>query len=255
MSETATTNNNELDVEDLKFLERNPRTHDVRNKAMIEDSLRRNGFARSIVLNEKNEILAGNGTTEMATIVGMKKVRVIDTDGDEIIAVRRNNLTLQQQMELALYDNRTGDGELRYDPFVLKDYASMGVPLEDMFTAGELEKIFDGLDVDMAFGADRNGHVTEEGGSEPPTKNSDPLGLGDVDADDDGEATAGIASQVRMVQLFYDGPQHDLFVELIRKIKCALDGENSTMTTSDAVLEILKRADAANLASPDESKL
>ena len=73
---------------------------------MIADALQKVGAARSIVIDEDNVILAGNGVTEAAAGAGITKLRVIDAAGDELIAVRRSGLTAEQKRALAIYDNR-----------------------------------------------------------------------------------------------------------------------------------------------------
>lgn len=71
--------------------------------------MQRYGAARSIVIDEDNRILAGNGTIDGAKAAGIKNVRIIETDGDEIIAVKRTGLSEEQKVGLALADNRTAD--------------------------------------------------------------------------------------------------------------------------------------------------
>jgi DNA modification methylase len=71
--------------------------------------LQRYGAARSIVIDENNRILAGNGTIEGAKSAGIENVRVIETDGTEVIAVKRTGLTENEKVGLALADNRTSD--------------------------------------------------------------------------------------------------------------------------------------------------
>ncbi len=60
-------------------------------------------------VDEENRVLAGNGTIEGAKAAGLKNVRIIDSEGDEIIAVRRTGLSEEQKVGLALADNRTAD--------------------------------------------------------------------------------------------------------------------------------------------------
>lgn len=55
----------------LKHDPRQIRRHTEKNLAMIGDGLRAVGAARSIVLDEDNEILAGNGTIEAAAAGGL----------------------------------------------------------------------------------------------------------------------------------------------------------------------------------------
>ena len=88
---------------------KNARKRTAQSKHLIQESLNRYGAARSIVIDETDRILAGNGTIEGAKAAGISKVRIIETDGDEIIAVRRTGLTEHQKVGLALADNRTSD--------------------------------------------------------------------------------------------------------------------------------------------------
>jgi DNA modification methylase len=76
---------------------------------MIVESLQRFGAARSIVIDEDNVILAGNGTTDAAAVAGIDRVRVVEAAGDELIAVRRRGLTAEEKTALALADNRTAE--------------------------------------------------------------------------------------------------------------------------------------------------
>jgi hypothetical protein len=101
--------NGRMSINDLLPDPKQARRRTPRSEAMIEASLREVGAARSIVIDEDNVTLAGNGTVAGAKAAGIKNVRVIDADGDEIIAVRRSNLTDEQKVKLALFDNRTGE--------------------------------------------------------------------------------------------------------------------------------------------------
>lgn len=96
-------------IDNLKTDHKNARKRTDRSAKLISESLQRYGAARSIVIDENNRILAGNGTIEGAKAAGIKNLRIIETDGDEIIAVRRTGLTEDQKVGLALADNRTSD--------------------------------------------------------------------------------------------------------------------------------------------------
>jgi DNA modification methylase len=96
-------------IKDLKSDHKNARKRTDRSAKLIAESLQRYGAARSIVIDEENRILAGNGTIEGAKAAGIKNVRVIETDGTEIIAVKRTGLTEDEKIGLALADNRTSD--------------------------------------------------------------------------------------------------------------------------------------------------
>ena len=96
-------------INDLKSDHQNARKSTDRSAELIKESLQRYGADRSIVIDEDNRILAGNGTIEGAKEAGIDRIRVIETDGDEVIAVRRTGLTEEQKVGLALADNRTAD--------------------------------------------------------------------------------------------------------------------------------------------------
>ena len=102
-------NSSQVPLEKLKSDPKNARKRTSQSKYLIEESLRRYGAARSIVIDEETRVLAGNGTIDGAKAAGISNVRVIETDGDEIIAVKRTGLTEDEKVGLALADNRTAD--------------------------------------------------------------------------------------------------------------------------------------------------
>mgnify|MGYP003312664843 FL=1 len=96
-------------INDLKSDHKNARKRTDRSSSLIQKSLEKFGAARSIVIDEDNRILAGNGTIEGAKKAGLENVRVIETDGREIIAVKRTGLSEDEKVGLALADNRSSD--------------------------------------------------------------------------------------------------------------------------------------------------
>lgn len=96
-------------ISDLKFDHKNARKRTDNSARLIQESLQRYGAARSIVIDEDNRILAGNGTIEGAKALGLTKLRVVEAAGDEIIAVRRSGLTEDDKVGLALADNRAAE--------------------------------------------------------------------------------------------------------------------------------------------------
>lgn len=119
---------------------KNARKHNPRNIGMIGNSLQEVGPARSIVIDENNKILAGNGTVDAAAQVGIEKIIVVDAHDDAIIAVRKTGLTEEQKTKLALYDNRTAE-LAEWDAVVIEELKIEGVELGEFFSDGELEKI------------------------------------------------------------------------------------------------------------------
>ncbi|MBA2246649.1 MAG: hypothetical protein H0W23_00855, partial [Chloroflexia bacterium] len=96
-----TTDDTDLPLDALHPDPRNARTHDARNLALITDALRDVGAARSIVVDETGTVLAGNATLAAAGSAGIARVRIVDADGTELIAVRRRGLTPDQKQRLA----------------------------------------------------------------------------------------------------------------------------------------------------------
>ena len=96
-------------IADLVPDAQNARSHNPRNVGLIVDSLHEIGAARSIVIDEDGVILAGNATIEAAAEAGIEKLKVVDIDGETILAARRIGLTPEQKRLLGLYDNRTAE--------------------------------------------------------------------------------------------------------------------------------------------------
>lgn len=96
-------------INNLKSDHKNARKRTDRSATLIAESLKRYGAARSIVIDEDGRILAGNGTVEGAKKAGIDKVRIIEAEGDELIAVRRTGLTEDEKVGLAIADNRSSD--------------------------------------------------------------------------------------------------------------------------------------------------
>lgn len=124
---------------DLQPDPRNARKHNERNIGQIETSLDRYGLGRSIVVDEDMRVLCGNGLITAAANVGIDKVRLVETAGDEIVAVVRRGLTEEQKLGLAIADNRAAE-IAEWDPETLREIAGE-IDLEAFFTPDELEDI------------------------------------------------------------------------------------------------------------------
>ena len=94
-------------IKDLKFDNRNANKHSEYGMQRLEKSIGKIGLGRSILISDDNEIIAGNGVTESAINAGIDKVRIIETDGSEIIAVKRTDIKSgsKEFYEMALSDN------------------------------------------------------------------------------------------------------------------------------------------------------
>lgn len=116
---------------------KNARRHNPRNVGMLVDALHEVGAARSIVIDEDNVVLAGNATIEAAAQAGIERVRVVEADGNEIIAVRRSGLSKREKKRLALFDNRVAE-LAEWEPDVLTDDKDL---LAGLFSDNELQFI------------------------------------------------------------------------------------------------------------------
>lgn len=119
----------------------NARHHSPRNIGMIADSLQELGSGRSILIDEEGQIIAGNGVVEAAGEVGITKLKVVDAEGDEIVAVRRKGLTPEQKVDLALRDNRAAE-LAEWEIPVLKALDEK-IDLSHLFTNTEKAKLFE----------------------------------------------------------------------------------------------------------------
>lgn len=63
-------------------------------KELIENSFRKLGAGRSILIDKNNRTVAGNKATEGFVASGGKKVLIVEADRDTLVAVKRNDLDL-----------------------------------------------------------------------------------------------------------------------------------------------------------------
>ena len=111
-----------------------------RGAALLEDSLRKYGAGRSILIDKHGRIIAGNKTVEQAGQIGLDDVQVVQSDGKRIIAVQRTDLDLSKDKaakELAIADNRVAQIDLSGDAESLKALADE-IDLSQFFTDAEL---------------------------------------------------------------------------------------------------------------------
>jgi len=120
----------------IKTDQHNYRKHSDKNKRIINKSLKKLGAGRSILIDSEDEIIAGNGVFEQAGKLGIP-VKVIETDGKELIAVKRTDLKTgdKQRKELALIDNHASDTsefdmEAIEENFTAEDLQDWGFEIE-----------------------------------------------------------------------------------------------------------------------------
>jgi DNA modification methylase len=98
---------------------RNYRIHGQRNKELIKKSVNDLGAGRSILIDNSGKIIAGNGVFEQW---GGRPIRLIETDGSELVVVKRNDLSPDdpRRQQLAFADNHTSDSS-EFDEVLLKE--------------------------------------------------------------------------------------------------------------------------------------
>ena len=128
----------------IKKDKNNYRKHGDRNKAMIRRSLEECGAGRSILIDNANTAIAGNGVLEQAEKLGIP-IRVVESNGSELIAVKRTGLSPDdpKRKELALADNATTDASdwdfdaMTGDGWTADDLSEWGVEVPEAFEAEE----------------------------------------------------------------------------------------------------------------------
>jgi len=188
-------------IKDLKSDHKNARKRTDRSAKLIAESLQRYGAARSIVIDEDNRILAGNGTIEGAKAAGIKNVRVIETDGTEIIAVKRTGLSEDEKIGLALADNRTSDLS-DWDKDMLQQLSAEH-DLTPWFDADDLAEILGEVEQLPAEGLTDADDVPEAP-EEPITKMGNLWVLGDH------RLLCGDSTDVIAVERLMDGQKADM---------------------------------------------
>ena len=107
----------ETDISVLIPDDQNFNKHTEYGMSLLEKSIRRNKFGRSVLVDKNNRIIAGNGVVETASNIGETKVKIVDTTGDELVVVRRTDVDLDstQGRELAFTDNQIAHVDLDWN--------------------------------------------------------------------------------------------------------------------------------------------
>src|ERR1700693_1840191 len=129
-------------LSDLIPNDRNANRGTERGRGVIEQSLRKYGTGRSILIDKNGRIIPGNKTVENAGAAGLKDVLVVQSDGTKLIVVQRTDLDLKHDKaakELAIADNRAAELNLSWDPEVLAELGAE-IDLTPFFSTNELGK-------------------------------------------------------------------------------------------------------------------
>lgn len=91
-----------------------------RGRGLLEKSLRQLGAGRSILADKYGNVIAGNKTLESAADIDLP-VRIVETDGNELVVVKRTDLDLYSETDkrarqLAYADNKVAEIDLAWKP-------------------------------------------------------------------------------------------------------------------------------------------
>jgi hypothetical protein len=84
---------------------------------LMEKSFRELGAGRSILLDKNNRIIGGNKSVETASAIGMENVIIVETTGNQLVAVKRMDIDLDSEIgrKMAIADNATSKANLDWD--------------------------------------------------------------------------------------------------------------------------------------------
>ena len=151
----------------IKFDKRNYRKHNDRNKELIKKSLEECGAGRSIVIDNDGEIIGGNGIYEAW---GNRPIKIIETDGSELVVVKRTDLSTDdaKRKQLAVMDNSTSDAsefdlELLQADFDTYDLDNMGIEVPNIDFSYEEDELSSEKNVNKKLlQCPVCGHINEE---------------------------------------------------------------------------------------------
>ena len=129
---------------DIKLDEKNANRGTKRGRDFLESSLSKYGLGRSILLDKDGKVIAGNKTLEAYRTAGGKEIVIIGTHGDALVAVQREDLTINSRKgrSLAIADNRASEIGLDWDPKIL---VSLDVKLGELFDDRDMRQILGDL--------------------------------------------------------------------------------------------------------------
>lgn len=115
-----------INIEELQQDSHNFNAGTDEGQELMEKSFSELGAGRSILVDKNGNIIAGNKSQKAAMAAGIKKVRVIETTGDELVAVKRTDIDINSAKgrRMALADNQTQVVNLAWDETELETVAT-----------------------------------------------------------------------------------------------------------------------------------
>ena len=121
---------------------------------LMEQSFSEVGAGRSILIDKNGNIIAGNKSQKAAMAAGIKRVRVVEATGDELIAVKRTDVDINSEKgrKMALLDNLTTQVNLSWDETELR---AVGEDIPD-FNVGDFGLDLEDIGVDIPVSDDND---------------------------------------------------------------------------------------------------
>ena len=211
-----------MQIKDLKQDKRNYRKHNQQNLDLIKKSVSEVGLGRSVVIDNENEIVCGNGL--VSTLDKNTPIKVIETDGSELVVVKRTDLNTndEKRKQLAIMDNATSD--------------SSEFDLESLQADFDVEQLQDwGLDVE--FESLEEQEIIED---EVPEEVETKCKLGDIWQLGNNRLMCGDSTSITDVEKLMNGAKADLLftdppygVSYENKTKEVLKSKNYTKIAND----------------------
>ena len=152
MEEQNKVNIEVVSIDDLIQDDHNFNKGNEQGAQLLERSFRECGAGRSVLIDKDNRLVGGNKAQKGFKAAGKKKVIIVDSDADTLVAVRRKDVSLDsaEGRKMAYLDNLTTQVNLTWDETELQavqadvegfDIADFGFDIEDLpqvtFPTGE----------------------------------------------------------------------------------------------------------------------
>lgn len=132
-----------VDIDDLIQDDHNFNKGTEEGAQLIERSFKDYGAGRSVFIDRNNRLVGGNKAQKGFKGAGFRKVVIVDSDADTLVAVRRKDVDLDSKegRDMALLDNLTTQVNLAWDEVELQqvganvegfDVGDFGVSIDDI---------------------------------------------------------------------------------------------------------------------------
>lgn len=140
-----------VDIDSLVHDDKNFNRGTEEGGKLIARSFKEHGAGRSVLLDKNNRLVAGNKAAEGAREAGIRRVIVVETEGDEMVAVRRKDVDLDtaEGRKMALLDNLTQQVSLAWDTDAIQSVQAE-IPEFDMADFG-FDILGSEVDIDRFF--------------------------------------------------------------------------------------------------------